>query len=82
MGYCQGLNYLTGAFLLLMNDEMVYWHIYSLLSKYKCLHMYVNPAFTMKYYYVLDILIKQFMPDVSAKFQKLDIVPFYYAAEW
>lgn len=41
-----------------MNDEMVYWHIYSILTKYGCLDMYINPAFALKYFYVLEILIK------------------------
>jgi len=31
MGYCQGLNFLAGSFLLVMSDDMVFWHIYSLL---------------------------------------------------
>ncbi|CAK88464.1 unnamed protein product (macronuclear) [Paramecium tetraurelia] len=82
MGYCQGLNYLAGSFLLLMNDELVYWHLYSLLTKYGCLDTYINPTNTLKYFYALDILVKQFLPDLHAKFTKFNIVPFYYAAEW
>lgn len=31
MGYCQGLNFLAGSFLLVMSDELAFWHIYSLL---------------------------------------------------
>ena len=65
-----------------MSDENVYWHIYSLLTKYGCLDMYVNPAFTLKYYFALQGLIKQFLPDVNEKLKKFEIVPFYYAAEW
>lgn len=65
MGYCQGLNFLTAALIMVTNDENVkiyynfkaFWILYRLMTHYNLTAKYKDPNSLYREFYILDNLI-------------------------
>ena len=84
IGYCQGMNYIAGFFLILTNDEKKTFDIMSfLISKTNYGKSFQN-EFEMikKYYYVFERLIQIYLPDLHNVLRKNNVDSSYYISPW
>ena len=84
IGYCQGMNYIAGFFLILTNDEKKTFDIMSfLISKTNYGKSFQN-EFEMikKYYYVFERLIQIYLPDLHYILRKNNVDSSYYISPW
>lgn len=72
--YCQGMNYIAGYFLILMkqNQEQAFYLFRQFISQYM-IDIYDDSFRKLQgYFYVLDSVIKNYLPNVSKNF-KVDL---------
>ena len=83
VGYVQGMAFITAVLLIYMDEERAFFLLHSLMKKYNMENLYL-PGFPdlKKKFFVLLNLEKKFVPKVYYAFQKGDIMPFAYAADW
>jgi hypothetical protein len=82
MGYCQGLNFVAGTFLMYLSDEEAYWLLHSIMTKYPMEALYADLTNLQKPLYVIDQLVKEKFPKVAALFENQDIRAVIYAPGW
>ncbi|CAD8177266.1 unnamed protein product [Paramecium octaurelia] len=82
MGYCQGLNFLTAALIMVTNDENAFWILFRLMTKYQQAEKYKNPSSLLREFFILDCLINQYYPTTAKILKKNNIDLFYFATEW
>ena len=69
--YCQGMNYIAGYFLILMkqNEEQAFYIFRRFISKYMVEIYHDSFRRLQGYFYVLDSIIKNYLPNVSKNFK-------------
>lgn len=67
VGYCQGINYVAGLFLLYMNDEDAFWLCYSLFTKYGMAEIYKNVKSIEKNIFIYECLLQKHLPNHLAR---------------
>ncbi|CAD8186866.1 unnamed protein product [Paramecium pentaurelia] len=82
MGYCQGLNFLTAALIMVTNDENAFWILYRLMTHYNLTAKYKDPNSLYREFYILDNLIQQYHPYTSKILKRHNIDLFYFTTEW
>ncbi|CAD8093548.1 unnamed protein product [Paramecium sonneborni] len=82
MGYCQGLNFLTAALIMVTNDENAFWILYRLMTHYNLTAKYKDPNSLYREFYILDNLISQYHPNTSKILKRHNIDLFYFTTEW
>lgn len=71
--YCQGMNYIAGYFLILMNynEEQAFYIFRQFIIRYMT-QIYADSFRILQgYFYVLDSVIKNYLPNVSKNFKVL-----------
>ena len=84
IGYCQGMNYIVGFFLTLINNEKICFDVMScLLSKTDYGKSFLN-EFEMikKYFYVFERLIYIYLPELSIVLKKNNVDSGSYISPW
>lgn len=85
LGYCQGMSFLAGVFLMYATEEQAFWMLEGLLrdSRWQLRGMFL-PGFPLlnEYYYILDVLMKEHTPKLRQKNLKSGVVPAMFAQEW
>lgn len=85
VGYCQGMSFHAGLFLMYVPENQCFWMLCTLLRdpKYN-LHGLFAPKFPLlnKYFFILESLIESFCPKLKAKFTACCITPHAYAMDW
>ena len=69
--YCQGMNYIAGYFLILMNqnEEQTFYLFRQFIERYM-VEVYADSFRRLQgYFYVLDSVIKNYLPNVSKNFK-------------
>ena len=69
--YCQGMNYIAGYFLILMNqnEEHAFYIFRQFINRYM-IDIYEDSFRKLQgYFYVLDSVIKNYLPNVSKNFK-------------
>ncbi|CAD8100981.1 unnamed protein product [Paramecium sonneborni] len=82
MGYCQGLNFLTAALIMVTNDDNAFWILYRLMTHYNLTAKYKNPNSLYREFYILDNLISQYHPNTSKILKRHNIDLFFFTTEW
>jgi hypothetical protein len=69
--YCQGMNYIAGYFLILMKDNQEQaFYIFRQFIKTYMIEIYDDSFRRLQgYFYVLDSIIKNYLPNVSKNFK-------------
>ena len=62
VGYCQGLNFIAGVFLMYLNDEDAFWLLYSLFVKYEQKKIYQNVKDIERHIFLYEKLLAKFLP--------------------
>ena len=66
-GYCQGMNYLAGTLLYMVQDEQKVFEMYLCLVQKRLVEIYIGNFDKLKvYFYVLDNLLNLFVSDLAA----------------
>mmetsp|Transcript_17880 Transcript_17880/g.36840 ORF Transcript_17880/g.36840 Transcript_17880/m.36840 type:complete len:370 (-) Transcript_17880:110-1219(-) len=85
VGYCQGMNFIAGMFLTLMNEEEAFWLLVSVMSDKPC---NMRGLFgegmlqTHKVLYVAEKLIYHYMGRLARHFEKEHVHVTMYATQW
>ncbi|PFH35088.1 TBC domain-containing protein [Besnoitia besnoiti] len=84
VGYCQGMNFVAGVLLDVMDDETVaYQCLASLMKNYQLEHVYLPTLHHVKVIvFEFDCLLKAFLPKLHAHFERELIRPDYYCVQW
>jgi len=86
VGYCQGLNYVAGIFLLWMTEEEAFYSLVALLEDggvFALRNLYLQSLPLLKErYFEFEQLLSQYCPQVFGRFKKLDIHPAMYSSRW
>lgn len=85
VGYCQGMGFLAGIFLMYMGVEQALWMLSSVLRgpKWNFYSLYTQGfPLLQEYFYVLERLIERRCPLLHKHFTKLGVVSNMYATEW
>lgn len=65
-GYCQGMNYLAGMLLYMIQDEQRVFEMYLCLVQKRLVEIYLGNFDKLKvYFYVLDNLLNLFVSDLA-----------------
>lgn len=67
VGYCQGLNFLAGLFLMYLNDEDAFWIMYSFFVKYERKTIYATLKDVERHAFIYEKLLAKFLPHVLEK---------------
>lgn len=82
IGYCQGMNYVAGLFLINYPPEIAF-AMYVQFIESKMRPIFVQNFETLKrYFYVMDNLIDIFIPDLGSVFKAQKVQAVYYASPW
>ena len=82
IGYCQGMNYLAGLFLINYPPEIAF----AMYVRY--IELKARPIFTQNFevlksfFYVLDNLVDVFIPDLGRTFKTQKVTAVFYASPW
>lgn len=81
--YCQGMNYICGFFLKQIEDENECFDYYVSTIQNKMNDIF-NENFKklQGYFYVLDNLIKLFLPKLSVHFKSVSLQSVYFSSSW
>jgi len=82
LGYCQGLNFITGILLLNMNEEQAFWVLVQMLKKYNLREMFLGPEHMNLLLYKFDGLIKINFTKLYTHFTKEGISANLFAGGW
>ncbi|XP_041472007.1 uncharacterized protein LOC121421375 [Lytechinus variegatus] len=85
VGYCQGMSYLVGMLLMVMNDEEdVFWAMVALFEKPKFLAGYFdkNLKRIQSHASLFHKLLRQRFPKVAKHFDSLGVQPLMYVTPW
>lgn len=84
IGYCQGMNYVAGVIVQVMEkEEDCYWMLSSLLWKYKLGNLYKAGLKLLKLRcYQLDCLLQDSLPVLAAHLRAIGLHAKVYAARW
>jgi len=85
LGYCQGMSFHAGVFLMYATEEQAFWMLEGLLKnpRWQLRGMFL-PGFPLlnEYYYILDTLMKEHTPKLRQKLKKFEVAPAMFAQEW
>jgi len=87
VGYCQGMGFPAGLFLMYMTEEEAFWMLHCIArgEKYLLSGMW-SPGFPLLFqcFYQFSALLKKYCPKLSAHLlgQEIPIVPELYATHW
>jgi hypothetical protein len=85
LGYCQGMSFHAGVFLMYATEENAFWMLEGLLSnpRWELRGMFL-PGFPLlnEYYYILDSLMKEHTPRLRQKLGKFEVATAMFAQEW
>lgn len=81
--YVQGMGFIAACFLTYMDEESVFWLLYTLMEKYKLKALYEHgfPGLDEKYYIFLS-LMKKYLEKIYYHLKTLEIYPSMYAMNW
>ncbi|KAL3781249.1 hypothetical protein ACHAWO_011618 [Cyclotella atomus] len=85
VGYCQGMNFIAGLFLTFLPEEESFWMLVALMNEepYNMRSMFLeNMSGTHKALYIVDKLIKKYLPKLSKYFQRENIEVSMFATQW
>jgi hypothetical protein len=88
VGYCQGMGFLVGIFLMFMSEEVSFWMLHSLLrggghAKLNLAGMYM-PGFPLlaQYFYILKHFITTTCPKLAKRMRANNVTGPLYASKW
>lgn len=85
VGYCQGMGFLVGLFLMYMNEEESFWMLHCIMRdpKYLMYGLYA-PGFPLlhQYFYQFEQLLYEQSPRLHDHLQENGIAPPLYATQW
>eukprot|EP00742_Colponemidia_sp_Colp-10_P002756 GILJ01002946.1.p1 GENE.GILJ01002946.1~~GILJ01002946.1.p1 ORF type:complete len:386 (+),score=35.62 GILJ01002946.1:67-1158(+) len=83
VGYCQGMGFITGLFLIYMSEEDSFWMLVSLMNNYDMEGLF-KPGLpkVRQYFFQFEALIKIFYPRLFAHFEAENIHSSMYASQW
>jgi hypothetical protein len=85
VGYCQGMNFIAGLFLTFLPEEESFWMLVAVMNEepYNMRSMFLeNMSGTHKALYIVDKLIKRYLPKLSRYFQRENIEVSMFATQW
>ena len=84
VGYCQGMNYIAGLLIhLLDSEEDIFWLFNTLLNRYKLKEMLRPGLRKLKLRcFQLSRLLQNYLPEVYARLEDLGVSTEMYAAKW
>ena len=62
VGYCQGLNFIAGVFLMYLNDEDAFWIMYSLFVKYDRKTIFATIKDVERHIFIYEKLLIKLLP--------------------
>lgn len=77
VGYCQGLNFIAGVFLMYLNDEDAFWILYSLFVKYDRKILYETIKDVERHVFIYEKLLNKFLPQHLEKLVDYKKIRFY-----
>ncbi|CAG9335905.1 unnamed protein product [Blepharisma stoltei] len=83
IGYCQGMAYIVGVFLMHMDEESSFWMLVSFMYNYQMRGYYMQ-GMTKVYQslYKANYLLKLHEPSLWKKFSDVEFYPQIYATQW
>ncbi len=84
LGYCQGMNYLAGYFLKTISvNEQIAYQYYLTFVKNRMQNIFGNDFNQLQiYFYILDNLIKMYLPLLDVHFREIQMQSVFYASSW
>jgi hypothetical protein len=85
VGYCQGMNFVAGMFLTFLPEEESFWMLVAVMNEepYYMRSMFLeNMAGTHKALYIVDKLIKKYLPKLHRYFNREIIEVSMFATQW
>eukprot|EP00743_Colponemidia_sp_Colp-15_P004267 GILK01004604.1.p1 GENE.GILK01004604.1~~GILK01004604.1.p1 ORF type:complete len:613 (+),score=134.01 GILK01004604.1:63-1901(+) len=81
--YCQGMNFIVGALLYVVPEELAFWIMMSLIDNYDMKQMFLPGVPGLKFrIYHLDRLVAKHLPKLHAHFRRVRITPDFFASQW
>ena len=84
IGYCQGMNFIAGALInLIDNEEKCFWIFLSFIDNFEMNFLYLKnmPDYSIRVYQ-LKFYIKEYFPDLALHFKKNQINPDIFFSKW
>ena len=84
IGYCQGMNFIAGALInLIDNEEKCFWIFLSFIDNFEMNFLYLKnmPDYSIRVYQ-LKFYIKEYLPDLALHFKKNQINPDIFFSKW
>ena len=84
IGYCQGMNFIAGALInLIDNEEKCFWIFLSFIDNFEMNFLYLKnmPDYSIRVYQ-LKFYIKEYFPDLAIHFKKNQINPDIFFSKW
>ena len=84
VGYCQGMNYIAGVLIhLLDNEKDIFWLMNTILVKFRLKNLLLPGLVELKLKcFQLDCFMQHYLPAVAEKMKELGISTEVYAAKW
>mmetsp|Transcript_39676 Transcript_39676/g.55953 ORF Transcript_39676/g.55953 Transcript_39676/m.55953 type:complete len:479 (+) Transcript_39676:224-1660(+) len=85
VGYCQGMNFITGMFLTFMEEEESFWLLVAVMNDVPCRMrglFGVGMRDTHQVLYIADQLMKQFLPKLYKHLEVQSVHITMYATQW
>jgi len=85
VGYCQGMNFIAAMFLTFLPEEESFWMLVAVMNEepYDMRNMFLESmAGAHKALYIVDKLIKKYLPKLSRYFQRENIEVSMFATQW
>ncbi|CAG9327272.1 unnamed protein product [Blepharisma stoltei] len=83
IGYCQGMAYIVGVFLMHVDEESAFWMLVSFMYNYQMRGYYMQGmAKVYQSLYKANYLLKLHEPALWKKFAKSEFYPQIYAMQW
>ena len=84
IGYCQGMNFIAGALInLIDNEEKCFWIFLSFIDNFEMNFLYLKnmPDYSIRVYQ-LKFYIREYFPDLALHFKKNQINPDIFFSKW